>query len=160
MELHIAFDQANHFSAIVIPKEESGSTFWTVVILAAEDDCLGIDFNPAASAICQPLLSSTDTISDAFETRLRGLTEENRQDINNDPKVLVWLYAELLVQTVACHVELFHREWNVLYGPHANTSAVYGDARDRDIVRRLDREFLQHLRYLDISMERDRKSVV
>lgn len=29
MELHIAFDQANHFSAIVIPKEESGSTFWT-----------------------------------------------------------------------------------------------------------------------------------
>lgn len=121
--------------------------------VAAEDDCLGIDFNPIAPAISQVVRSSTKTIAAAFESTLRALTEDQRRDILADPMIPVWLYMGPFIEAAACHIALLRREWSILYEPHANTSAAYGGAAHRDMVRRLAREYSEHLRYINTSLE-------
>ncbi|KFY26737.1 hypothetical protein V491_01191 [Pseudogymnoascus sp. VKM F-3775] len=94
-----------------------------------------------------------DTISATIEASLHRLTEQQRRDVCKDPKALLWLYTDAFVQAVACHIELFRREWNILYEPYANISTVYGSSVHRDRVRRLAKEYSQHLRYLNTSLE-------
>jgi hypothetical protein len=78
-------------------------------MLAAEDDCLGIDFSPEAESVNQPLRRSTDTVYSTFEAALRSLTDEERVNVLADPGSLVWLYTGALVSTFSCHLELYRR---------------------------------------------------
>lgn len=130
-----------------------------VLMLAAEDDCLGIDFNPTASAINQVFRPSTVTLCKSFEAALRALDNEERKEILDNPGNLVWLYTGAFCQAFACHLELYRREWRVLYEPHANTSAVYGDAGSRNHVRKHAKEYSLHLQYINRSLDNMRRLI-
>jgi hypothetical protein len=146
-ELRIAVDPANHVTAVVVPGDQAwmgkslsfystvrartyiynsnaNNDMITVLILTAEDDCLGIDFNPATPATTQPLRLSMGTSRATFEAALRTTTEEQCRAILADPGRLVWLYTRAFVQAFVSHLELFRREWSILYEPYANKSSA------------------------------------
>ncbi|KAK4124096.1 hypothetical protein N657DRAFT_671156 [Parathielavia appendiculata] len=77
-------------------------------MLATEDDCLGIDFNPLTPAVSQVMRSSTEAIAAAIESTVRALIEEHRQDIFANPELLVWLYVGPFLGAAACHIELLY----------------------------------------------------
>jgi hypothetical protein len=131
----------------------------TVLILTAEDDCLGIDFNPATPATTQPLRLSMGTSRATFEAALRTTTEEQRRAILADPGRLVWLYTRAFVQAFASHLELFRREWSILYEPYASKSSAFGGGVHRDMVRQLSKEYSVHLRYINASLDNLRRLV-
>ena len=128
-----------------------------VLMLAAEDDCLGIDFNPTTSAINQVLVPSTLTLCESFEAALLSLDQKERRAVQEDPGNLAWLYTRPFSQTFACHLELYRRQWGVLYEPYANTSAVYGDVESRNRVRQHAKDFSRHLQYINRSLDNMRR---
>ncbi|KAJ5573571.1 uncharacterized protein N7459_007998 [Penicillium hispanicum] len=128
-----------------------------VLLLANEDNCLGIDFNKYASPLDQPPWSSDGTPHESFEERLRSTADEERTDVLDDPLSLIWDYMAGLSRSLSCHVELYRRKWKCLYEPHANTSAMYGDATSRAYVRKEARQLSTQIQYLQQSLSRLRQ---
>jgi hypothetical protein len=171
--INIAVDQANHITALLDQENENAP--WTreshksciqpivlsqtrlikmsVLILAAEDNCLGIDFNKATSALQQPVRETTATAISAFEVRLFDLGSDDALSVIRHPFSLVSLYSSTLMSVFAAHVELYQRNWSVSYEPYANTSVVYGHAYHRDAVRQLAKRYTTHLRYIHHTLD-------
>jgi len=117
-------------------------------MLAAEDDYLGVNFDPRAGANSQPFWLSTMTIAAAFEAKLRSLTSEQRQSVIEGPTKVVEICCRELTQAFCCQIQLLQEEWIKLYEPHAFTSIAYGGEVDRDAVRKLVREYARHVHYI------------
>ncbi|KAJ5782938.1 hypothetical protein N7457_004712 [Penicillium paradoxum] len=83
---------------------------------------------------------------------LRSKSETERSEILKEPRILICNYIAGLSESFSCHVELYRRKWNYLYEPHANTSAVYGEAKDRARVRKEAKQLFTHIQYLDQSL--------
>ncbi|KAF2119910.1 hypothetical protein BDV96DRAFT_313376 [Lophiotrema nucula] len=147
----VMVDQANHVTVAL--EMERADAPWTMLMLAAEDNCLGIDFSEKASVLRQPLRPSTETPSEAFKRELGALTESDCEVIRGYPLELVSLYANPLISAFAAHIELYQRNWSASYEPYANTSVVYGYAYHRDAVRQLAKRYSIHLRYLKHTLD-------
>jgi hypothetical protein len=124
----------------------------TVLMLASEDDCLGIDFNNI-SPLQQPIRESMDSPSYDFETKLACLTKDDVTIILKTPLSLVSLYSSSLASSFAAHIPLYQRNWTIAYEPYANTSVVYGYAYHRDAVRQLAKRYATHLRYINHTLD-------
>ncbi|KAF8536164.1 hypothetical protein BDD12DRAFT_852256 [Trichophaea hybrida] len=174
-ELRIAVNQANHLSAIFdpsyIPSDDITSngvknyklnTCRNVLILAAEDNCLGIDFNSHAIASDQ-ILRPDDPASHEqrakqavyrnFEAELRAFSPAECLQIISDPGKLVWVYARALSLAFSCHLELCHRQWNTQFELLAKTSNELCHATDREIFRLAVREYGLYLRYINSTLD-------
>jgi len=116
-------------------------------MLAAEDDYLGVNFDPRAGANSQPFRPSIMTIAAAFEAKLRSLTSEQRQSVIEGLTKVVKIYYRELTQAFYCQI-LLQEEWIKLYEPHAFTSIAYGGRVNRDAVRKLVREYARHVHYI------------
>jgi hypothetical protein len=125
----------------------------TVLMLASEDDCLGIDFNNNISPLQQPIRESMDSPSYDFETKLASLTKDDATIILKTPLSLVSLYSSSLASSFAAHIQLYQRNWTIAYEPYANTSVVYGYAYHRDAVRQLAKRYATHLRYINHTLD-------
>jgi hypothetical protein len=132
-----------------------------VLILATEDNCLGIDFNPNVLASDQ-VIRPDDLASDGkqakqavyrhFEAALRAFGPVECIEIISDPGKLVWIYARALSLAFSCHLELCHRQWNTQVELFANT-AEPGNAFDRENIRILVKEYGLHLRYINSTLD-------
>lgn len=118
-----------------------------------EDNCLGVDFNPYASPLDQVLQSSCGTCNELFETILRSKSENERAIILKDPLSLAWDYAAVLSTRFASQLELYRRKWKILYEPHANTTAVYGDPMSRLTARKEAIQLSTHIQYMQKSLQ-------
>lgn len=132
-----------------------------VLILAAEDNCLGIDFNPHVLASDQ-IIRPGDLASDGqrakqavyqnFEAALREFGPAECIEIISDPGKLVWIYARALSLGFSCHLELCYRQWNAQVELFAKT-AESGNATNRENVRILAKEYGLHLRYINSTLD-------
>ncbi|RAL09124.1 uncharacterized protein BO97DRAFT_190222 [Aspergillus homomorphus CBS 101889] len=157
LDFSLGVDQQNFITAAMLTKtlghlRGTNKYRHTLLMLATEDNCLGIDFNKFASALDQPAVSYDGTPHQAFEAILRFMSEEKLRSILVNPLGLVWDYTAGLSKAFACQVELYRRKWICLYEPYANTSAVYGDAESRDHVRKEAKLLSRHLQYLHQSL--------
>lgn len=127
----------------------------SVLILACEDNCMGVDMDDDASAYDQPLLASTQTSSEAFHRCMTSLVLDTGRSelIKNNPLELISIYSATMVTTFAAHLDLCQRHWDITYEPYAYTSVVYGYAYHRDAVRQLVRRYATHLRYINQTIE-------
>jgi hypothetical protein len=123
-----------------------------VLLLAAEDNSLGINFDSDTPAIRQPFRPYTATVAEAFQAEVQALSTEERRAILSHPAGLIGAYAQSLVQAFSCHLCLLQDEWKSLYEPHAYTSVAFGDANHRNDIRRLSREYVRHAEYIECSI--------
>jgi ankyrin repeat protein len=124
----------------------------SVLLLAAEDNCLGVNFGPDTPAIAQPFRPYTATVAEVFQADVQALATEGRTAILSDPAKLISVYAQALIQAFSCHLCLLQDEWTSLYEPHAFTSVAYGNADHRNEIRRLSREYARHTQYIRSSL--------
>ena len=124
-----------------------------VLILASEDNLLGVDANPKTPAHLQPLRQIVATPGEAFEEALKDMDSDGCKAIASNPLSLVSLYSNALVSAFAAHVELYQRYWDIKFEPFANTSAVYGYATHRDAARHFSMELSTQLRYLNHTID-------
>ncbi|PSN69384.1 hypothetical protein BS50DRAFT_341128 [Corynespora cassiicola Philippines] len=149
--LRLCLDQANHMTVVMDQEPPDGP--WTVLILADVDNCLGIDFNPNASHLQQPLRESTAAPHTAFDNAVTTLSPFDRKRVMDNPLSLVSLYTASVISSFSAHIELYQRNWSISYEPYANTSVVYGYAYHRDAVRQLAKRYTSHLRYLHRTLD-------
>ncbi|KAL2839814.1 hypothetical protein BJY01DRAFT_250296 [Aspergillus pseudoustus] len=153
LNFSLGVDQGNYITAAL----QSENLTWmrkSLILLANEDSCLGIDFNKFASAVDQVFQpSGLATPLGQFEAILRSKDERGRQIVLDNPLSLVWDYSAGLCSAFASHLELYRRKWEILYQAYANTSAVYGNVQSREYVRREAIELGTHLQYMQRSLQ-------
>ncbi|KAH7070282.1 hypothetical protein FB567DRAFT_217499 [Paraphoma chrysanthemicola] len=145
--VHVGVDPTNRMIAMI--DHDLSDDTRTILILASEDNLLGIDANPKTPAHLQPLRQVTETPSVAFANALEQLSQDECTAICSKPKSLLSLYSSGLVSAFAAHLELYQRYWAIKFEPFANTSAVYGCANHRDAARHFALELSTQLRYIN-----------
>lgn len=75
----------------------------SVLLLAAEDNCLGVNFGLDIPAIAQPFRPNTATVAEMFQADVQALATEEQTAIPSDPVKLISVYAQALIQAFSCH---------------------------------------------------------
>jgi len=112
------------------------------LLLAAEDNCLGIDFSDSAHPRHQPLLRGISdrrraaSIREMFVNILEGKNSASAKHLwsPKNPQSLAWLCASCLSRTFSCHLELCRRQWR-LYEPRGKRSLPFWSPIDRESIR-------------------------
>ncbi|KAI0813237.1 ankyrin repeat-containing domain protein [Xylaria sp. FL0064] len=165
-DISIGIDQENYVTAAFcteprpttgMSQSQKGGYHHTIVLLANEDNCLGIDFNTYASPLDQVFQSSYSTANEIFEKILRSKDEDERAAIVEDPLCLAWDYASVVTSKFASQLELYRRKWKLLYEKHANKTSVYGRPEDREHIREEAIQLSTHIQYMQRSLNSLRK---
>ncbi|KAI0097477.1 hypothetical protein GGR51DRAFT_469895 [Nemania sp. FL0031] len=162
-DVSFGIDQENYVTAMLHVKPQprlggdEGPPHSTLILLANEDNCLGIDFNPYASMLGQVFQSSYDTLNETFEMMLKAEDIGKRAVILGDPLRLAWDYAGILSSRFACQLEFYRRRWKIRYERYANSTAVYGIPETRDIIRKEAIQLSTHIQYIEKSLQSLRK---
>ncbi|KAJ8131392.1 hypothetical protein O1611_g2235 [Lasiodiplodia mahajangana] len=158
-DISFGIDQENYVTAMLHIKPQPGlggkesPPHSTLILLVNEDNCLGIDFNPYASALGQVFQPSYDSLNEMFETMLKSKSEDERGAVLQDPLILAWDYAALLSGKFACQLELYRRRWKIRYEKYANSTAVCGIPETRDIIRKEAIQLSTHIQYIQKSLQ-------